>query len=332
MSASFPSLRLRRLRRTETLRDLVRETQISTDDLIHPLFIDEGIDEPHAIPTMPGLVRLPERQLAEQIRQLARDGLKAVMLFGISHHKDAIGSDTWKQDGLVARMVRTAKQAAPEMIVIPDLCFCEYTDHGHCGVVDDGEVNNDATLANLGKQAVVAAQAGAEMVAPSGMMDGQVQAIRVALDAAGFQHVAIMAYASKFTSALYGPFRVAADCGLKGNRAGYQLDPMNQRAALLEARLDEAEGADFLMVKPGLPYLDVLSKIREVSLLPVATYQVGGEYAMIKFAAQSGAINERQTVLETLGAFKRAGADVIVTYFAHDVARWLNTSTDSAGL
>lgn len=325
MSASFPTLRLRRLRRTETLRDLVRETRISTDDLIHPLFVDEGLDEPRAIPTMPGLFRLPERHLAEHIRTLARDGLKAVMLFGISHHKDAVGSDTWNPDGLVARMVRTAKQAAPEMIVIPDLCFCEYTDHGHCGVVENGAVANDATLANLGKQAVVAAQAGADIVAPSGMMDGQVKAIRASLDAAGFQNIAIMAYASKFTSALYGPFRAAADCGLKGNRAGYQLDPMNRRAALLEARLDASEGADFLMVKPGLPYLDVLSKIRETSLLPLATYQVGGEYAMIKFAAEAGAIDERQTVLETLGAFKRAGADLIVSYFAHDVARWLNT-------
>ena len=318
---TFPSARLRRLRGTPALRDLVRETTLSATDLIQPIFVEEGIDDPLPVDSMPGVERIPERRLAHAVERLARDGVRAVMPFGVSHRKDATGSDACRMDGLVARMVRTAKDAAPDLVVIPDLCFCEYTDHGHCGVLVRGQVVNDATIENLARQAVIAADAGADMIAPSAMMDGQVAAIRQALDAAGHAHVPIMAYSSKFASAFYGPFRAAAGCELKGDRKTYQMDPLNGREALRESLLDEAEGADILMVKPGLPYLDVLSRLRERTLLPLAAYQVSGEYAMIKFAAAAGAIDERQVVRETLGAFKRAGADLILTYFARDAIR-----------
>ncbi len=321
MAASFPTTRLRRLRRTEALRGLVRETSVTANDLIYPIFVDEGIDEPLPIAAMPGVSRIPERKLEHVVEAIARDGIKALMLFGISHHKDASGSDAWNPNGLVARMTRKAKRAAPELVVIPDTCFCEYTDHGHCGVIEHGHVANDATLANLARQAVTAAAAGADMIAPSGMMDGQVAAIRAALDEAGHIDTPIMAYSSKFASALFGPFRAAAGCELQGDRKTYQLDPMNGREALHESLLDEAEGADLLMVKPGLAYLDILARLRERTLLPLAVYQVSGEYAMIKFAAAAGAIDERLVVRETLGAFKRAGADLILTYFARDIVR-----------
>ncbi len=317
----FPATRLRRLRRSAVLRDMVRETVLTANDLIQPVFVEEGIDEPCPVPSMPGIDRIPERGLEREIEQLARDGVKSVMLFGVSHHKDAAGSDAWRPDGLVSRMIRHAKRAAPELVVIPDLCFCEYTDHGHCGVLEHGRVLNDATLDNLGRQAVTAIEAGADMVAPSGMMDGQVTAIRRALDAAGHADAPIMAYSSKFASAFYGPFRAAAGCELKGDRKTYQADPMNGREALRESLLDAEEGADILMVKPGLPYLDVLARLRERTLLPIAVYQVSGEYAMIRFAAAAGAIDEGQVVRETLGAFKRAGADLILSYFARTVIR-----------
>jgi porphobilinogen synthase len=319
--APFPTTRLRRLRQSEALRSLVRETAVTANDLIHPLFIEEGIDEPLPIAEMPGVARLPERKLEHAVEGLARDGVKALMLFGISHHKDATGSDAWARDGLVARMVRKAKRAVPELVVIPDICFCEYTDHGHCGVIEHGQVANDATLENIARQATVAADAGADIIAPSGMMDGQVTAIRQALDAAGHSNMPIMAYSTKFASAFYGPFRVAAGCELQGDRKTYQMDSMNGREALRESLQDEAEGADMLMVKPGLAYLDVLARLRERTLLPIAVYQVSGEYAMIKFAAAAGALDERLVVRETLGAFKRAGADLILSYFARDVIR-----------
>jgi porphobilinogen synthase len=319
--APFPTTRLRRLRQSEALRSLVRETAVTANDLIHPLFIEEGIDEPLPIAEMPGVARLPERKLEHAVEGLARDGVKALMLFGISHHKDATGSDAWARDGLVARMVRKAKRAVPELVVIPDICFCEYTDHGHCGVIEHGQVANDATLENIARQATVAADAGADIIAPSGMMDGQVTAIRQALDAAGHSNMPIMAYSTKFASAFYGPFRVAAGCELQGDRKTYQMDSMNGREALRESLQDEAEGADMLMVKPGLAYLDVLARLREHTLLPIAVYQVSGEYAMIKFAAAAGALDERLVVRETLGAFKRAGADLILSYFARDVIR-----------
>lgn len=321
MTASFPIVRGRRLRRSETLRALVRETRVCADDLIYPVFVEEEIDAPQPIPSMPGVWRVPESHLADEVKAIAADGVKAILLFGVSHHKDADGSDSFAADGLMARSVRIAKAACPEMVVITDNCFCEYTDHGHCGVVRDGCVDNDATLENLARQAVVAAEAGADMVAPSAMMDGQIAAMREALDDAGFDEVPIMAYSSKFASSLYGPFRAAAGSSLKGDRKTYQMDPMNGREALRESLLDEAEGADILMVKPALAYLDVLAGVRSRSLLPIAAYQVSGEYAMIKFAAQAGAIDEARAVRETLGSIKRAGADLIITYFARDIAR-----------
>jgi porphobilinogen synthase len=317
----FPAVRLRRLRRSAVLRDLVRETTLTPYDLIQPIFVEEGLDEPQPVASMPGVARIPERKLEREIEAIAKDGVKAVMLFGVSHNKDAAGSDAWRPDGLVARMVRHAKRAVPEIVVIPDLCFCEYTDHGHCGVLLDGHVHNDTTLENLGRQAVAAIEAGADMVAPSGMMDGQVTAIRQALDAAGCTEAPIMTYSSKFASAFFGPFRAAAGCDLKGDRKTYQLDPSNGREAVRESLLDEAEGADILMVKPGLPYLDVLARLRDRTLLPIAVYQVSGEYAMIRFAAAAGALDEDKVVRETLGAFKRAGADLILSYFARTVIR-----------
>ncbi|MCS6136096.1 porphobilinogen synthase [Shewanella baltica] len=321
-----PLRRLRRLRSSEAMRDLLRETHISLSDLIHPLFIEEHITHAVPISTLPGISRLPETALAEEVRELYALGIRYVMPFGISHTKDDKGSDTWDDNGLLARMVRTIKAAVPEMMVIPDICFCEYTDHGHCGVVHNNEVCNDLTVENLVKQSVTAAKAGADMLAPSAMMDGQVKAIRQGLDAAGFEHVAILAHSAKFASSFYGPFRAAVDCELSGNRKGYQLDYANGRQALLEASLDEAEGADILMVKPGTPYLDVLSRLRQETHLPLAAYQVGGEYAGIKFAALAGALDERAVVTETFIGLKRAGADLIVSYYTKQYAQWLAES------
>ncbi len=317
----FPTVRHRRLRRTPALRALVRETRLHADDLILPIFVEEGIDDPVPIGSMPGVSRIPERHLAREIDAIARDGVRSILLFGISHHKDASGSDTLGAEGLMARMTGIAKTAAPELIVITDNCFCEYTDHGHCGVIEHGHVDNDRTLSNLARQCVVAADAGADMIAPSAMMDGQIAAIRKALDDAGHGQIPIMSYSSKFASAFYGPFRAASGCDLQGDRNTYQMDPMNGREALRESDTDEAEGADILMVKPGMPYLDVLARIRDRTDLPLAVYQVSGEYAMIKFAAQAGAVDEERVVMESLGAFKRAGADLVLSYFARDVVR-----------
>ena len=321
-----PLRRLRRLRSSEAMRDLLRETHISLSDLIHPLFIEEHITHAVPISTLPGISRLPESALADEVRELYALGIRYVMPFGISHTKDDKGSDTWDDNGLLARMVRTIKAAVPEMMVIPDICFCEYTDHGHCGVVHNNEVCNDLTVEHLVKQSVTAAKAGADMLAPSAMMDGQVKAIRQGLDAAGFEHVAILAHSAKFASSFYGPFRAAVDCELSGNRKGYQLDYANGRQALLEASLDEAEGADILMVKPGTPYLDVLSRLRQETHLPLAAYQVGGEYAGIKFAALAGALDERAVVTETFIGLKRAGADLIVSYYTKQYAQWFAES------
>jgi porphobilinogen synthase len=317
----FPKVRMRRMRKTETLRSLVRETAVSIDGLIYPVFVEEGIDSPVPVMSMPGISRIPERDLAREIKAISAEGIRAIMMFGVSHKKDAAGSDSWDPDGLLARMIKRAKDAAPELMVIADTCFCEYTEHGHCGVIDGPHVHNDLTIANLAKQAVNAANAGADIIAPSSMMDGQVAAVRKGLDAAGYQDLPIMAYSSKFASSFYGPFRAAAGCSLKGDRLAYQLDPANLREAIRESLVDEAEGADILMVKPGLPYLDILAKLRERTLLPLAVYQVSGEYAMIKFAAQAGAIDEKRVARESLLALKRAGADFVITYFARDIAR-----------
>jgi len=321
MSPAFPLTRLRRLRATPALRDLVQETTVTLNDLIYPIFVEEELDDFAPVESMPGVFRIPERKLAAAVKEISAAGIRALMLFGVSHHKDDSGSDSWNPKGLLARMIKRCKDAAPGLVVISDTCFCEYTSHGHCGVIDHGDVHNDHTIENLGRQAVVAAQAGADMIAPSAMMDGQVTAIRRALDGSGFPGMPIMAYSSKFASAFFGPFRAAAGCDLQGDRKAYQLNPFNGREALRESLSDEAEGADILMVKPGMPYLDVLAAVRQRTLLPLAAYQVSGEYAMIKFAAQAGAIDEARVVREALGAFKRAGADLIMTYFAMDIAR-----------
>ncbi|MGK0409282.1 MAG: porphobilinogen synthase [Shewanella psychromarinicola] len=305
------------------MRDLLRESHLLLNDLIHPLFIEEQIDQAVPISTLPGISRIPESYLADEIRELYALGIRYVMPFGISHTKDAQGSDTWNDNGLLARMIKTIKSAVPEMMVIPDICFCEYTDHGHCGVIQNNKVCNDITVENLVKQSVTAAKAGADMLAPSAMMDGQVKAIRLGLDAAGFQDVAILAHSVKFASSFYGPFRTAVDCELSGDRKGYQLDYANGRQALLEASLDEAEGADILMVKPGTPYLDVICRLRQETHLPLAAYQVGGEYAGIKFAALAGALDEKAVVTETFIGLKRAGADLIVSYYTKQYATWL---------
>jgi porphobilinogen synthase len=275
------------------------------------------------IASMPGVVRHTEAGLGDAVARAWEAGIRAVILFGVSRNKDAVGSDTWSPEGLLARMVRSARAAAPDMVVISDNCFCEYTDHGHCGVVHGDEVLNDATLANLQRQAVTAARAGVDMLAPSGMMDGMIAAMRAGLDAEGFSHIPIMSYSTKFASAFYGPFRDAVDSSFKGNRSAYQMDFCNGREALAESMQDEMEGADILMVKPGLAYLDVIADIRAHSQRPLAVYQVSGEYAMMKAAVAAGVMEERALVMETMMAFRRAGADLILTYFAEDVARWL---------
>lgn len=319
-----PSFRFRRLRETETLRSLVRETQLTKNDLILPLFVEEGIDAAVPIDSMPGVVRHTEAGLSDAVHKAYSCGVRAVILFGVSHCKDNIGSDSWSDDGLMARMIRSAKAAEPDMLIISDNCFCEYTDHGHCGVISGDTVDNDATLDNLCLQSLAAARAGADMLAPSGMMDGMIAAMRASLDAEGYASLPIMSYSSKFASAFYGPFRDAVDSNFKGSRSSYQLDIANGREAVAESVRDQQEGADILMVKPGLAYLDILSRVRAATERPLAVYQVSGEYAMIKAAAAAGVIDEREMVIETLTAFKRAGADLILTYFAEQVCDWLD--------
>ena len=318
-----PSFRFRRLRRTQVLRDLTRQTHLSANDFILPLFIEEQIDTPVAIESMPGVSRIPEANLEQRVKAVWANGVKAIILFGVSHQKDDCGSDSWDDNGLLSRCIKVAKAAVPQMLVISDNCFCEYTDHGHCGVVVNNDVDNDLTLENLQKQVISSARAGADMIAPSGMMDGMIASIRQALDAAGFNHIPVMSYSTKFASAFYGPFREAVVSSFKGTRNTYQQDPANGREALAESMQDEAEGADILMVKPGLAYLDVIADIRAHSSLPLAVYQVSGEYAMIKAAAAAGVIDEKAIVLETMIAFKRAGCDLIITYYAEDLVRWI---------
>lgn len=336
-SDRFPHVRMRRLRRTEAMRDLVRENAVTANDLIVPIFVEENIDERVAVPSMPGVFRETEKSLEARVKSIAESGVRSLMLFGVSHNKDAIGSDSMDPNGLLARMIRRAKDAAPDMAIIADVCFCEYTDHGHCGpLCAHGDVDNDRTLENIAMQSVVACEAGADIIAPSGMMDGQVSAIRHALDVTGFSDIPVMAYAAKFASCFYGPFRDAAGCALGANpnvrkdRKSYQLDPANAREALRDAELDEREGADMLMVKPGIAYLDILARLRTQTELPLAVYQVSGEYAMMRFAAQAGALNYHDAMMESLLAFKRAGADMILTYAGEDVARALRDGTKLA--
>ncbi|HVK67229.1 MAG TPA: porphobilinogen synthase, partial [Polyangium sp.] len=325
----FPTERPRRLRRSPAIRSLVRETSLAPSDFILPLFFHEVLDAPRPISTMPGVFQLPVAAAAEQARQARSLGLGGVILFGLPRTKDASGSSAYDPNGPVPRAVAALKDAAPDLLVITDVCVDEYTEHGHCGILKPGprgelEVDNDATLEVLAKAAVVHAAAGADIVAPSDMMDGRVGAIRRALDGEGHEGTAILSYAVKYASSFYGPFREAADCAPKfGDRAGYQMDPANTREALREARLDEEEGADLLMVKPALPYLDVIAKVRAASPLPLGAYNVSGEYAMIKAASAAGMIDEKRAVLELLTSIRRAGADFILTYHAVDAARWL---------
>jgi porphobilinogen synthase len=336
--ASFPTARPRRLRATPALRRMVRETSLAPDDFIYPLFITHGRGVPEPIPSMPGVSQRSVDQLPSLAEDVARLGVPAVILFGIPEHKDPIGEENFDPGGVIPRAIRALKDAIPELVVITDVCLCEYTDHGHCGVLNtgngaprphvhlpEGYVLNDETLPILGQVAVAHAAAGADIVAPSGMIDGMVAAIRTALDAADFDHIPIMSYAVKYASSFYGPFRDAAEGAPKfGDRKSHQMDPANAREALREAALDVAEGADFLMVKPALPYLDVIRQLRDTfPQLPLAAYNVSGEYAMIKAAAANGWIDERGAVLEALTGIKRAGADLIITYHALDAARWL---------
>ena len=321
---SFPARRLRRLRRTPALRRLVAEATVAADDLVAPLFVREGIEAPQPISSLPGVVQHTRESLRKEVRELVDLGLPAMILFGVPEHKDAEGSGAYAADGIVQMALRDLRDEVGEsLVLIADLCLDEYTDHGHCGVVRaDGVVDNDATLELYTRIAVAQADAGAGIVAPSGMMDGQVGAIRTALDAAGHDEVAIVAYAAKYASALYGPFREAVDVTIAGggDRKGYQQDWHNRREALSEVALDVEEGADIVMVKPALAYLDVIAAVRERVDLPVAAYHVSGEYAMVKAAAERGWIDGRAVALEHLTAVKRAGADIILTYFARELA------------
>ena len=319
-----PHDRLRRLRRTEALRRLVRETKLSPDDFVYPLFVVHGSGVRNAIPSMPGQYQLSLDQLAAEARELRALGIPAVLLFGIPASKDEQASEAYAADGIVQQAVGALKQAAPDLLVITDVCLCEYTSHGHCGVIREGDVDNDATLPLLARTALSHAQAGADIVAPSAMMDGQVAAIRWALDEGGCPNTPIMAYAAKYASAFYGPFREAAESAPQfGDRCGYQMDPPNAREALREIEADIAESADIVMVKPALAYLDVIARARRRFDLPLAAYNVSGEYAMIKAAVANGWLDERRIVLEVLTAIKRAGADIVISYHAKDAARWL---------
>jgi len=328
-SARFPQVRPRRLRQHPKLRDLVRENRLTTHDLIAPLFVYHGTNLKREIKSMPGQFQWSVDRMTEPVYELEKAGVPGVILFGIPAEKDAIGHHALDPQGLVQQAIRRIRETSPEMLIITDLCFCEYTDHGHCGPLTTTQgrtdVDNDATLELLGRQAVSHAQAGADVIAPSGMMDGMVGAIRAALDAAGFASIPIMAYSAKFSSAFYGPFRDAAESAPSfGDRRSYQMDPANGDEAIRETALDLAEGADIVMVKPALAYLDIARRIKDTFGVPVAAYNVSGEYAMVKAAAERGWIDEKRIVLEMLTGFKRAGIDMILTYHALDAARWLN--------
>lgn len=320
----FPIFRPRRLRANENLRRLVRETTLCTDDLIYPMFVVHGVDVAYEIPSMPGCCQYSVDRLVKAAKTLAVLRIPGIILFGIPQFKDSVGSEAYADDGIIQQAIRAIKDAVPDLLVMTDVCLCEYTDHGHCGVVHEGEVLNDATLSLLAKAALSHARAGADVIAPSDMMDGRIGAIREALDENGYDQIPIMAYAAKYASAFYGPFREAAESAPQfGDRRSYQMDPPNAEEALREVALDLEEGADILMVKPALSYLDVISRVKESFQVPVAAYNVSGEYAMIKAAAQNGWIDERRVALEVLTSIKRAGADIILTYFAKSVVEWL---------
>ncbi|HLT30138.1 MAG TPA: porphobilinogen synthase [Myxococcaceae bacterium] len=323
---SFPIHRPRRLRRSETLRRMVRETELLPSDLILPLFVTEGEGIRRPVPSMPGVFNLSVDEVVKEAREAHALGIPSLVLFGIPGHKDARGTQAWAEDGVVQRALRAIKDAVPELELVADICLCEYTDHGHCGVIEGGHhIANDATLPLIAKMAVSCARAGADIIAPSDMMDGRVGALRAALDGDGFSDTPIMSYAVKYASAFYGPFRDAAQSAPSfGDRRGYQMDPANVREGLKEVRLDLEEGADMVMVKPALSYLDVIHRVREEVDVPVAAYNVSGEYAMIHAAAERGWIDRERIILEVLTSIRRAGADLILTYHAPEAARLLN--------
>jgi porphobilinogen synthase len=320
----YPSYRMRRLRRTPTVRRMLRETTLSPDDLIYPLFVIHGENVNNPIQSMPGCSQLSIGNLLAEVREVAQLGIPAVLLFGIPSHKDSAATAAYDPEGIVQLAVKAIKDEVPELLVITDVCLCEYMDHGHCGVIQDGEVLNDVTLELLSKMAVTHAEAGVDLVAPSDMMDGRVAAIRNALDDEGLYDAGIMAYSAKFASAFYGPFREAAESTPAfGDRKSYQMDPPNGEEAVREVLLDIEEGADIVMVKPALPYLDVIRAVKQETRFPLAAYSVSGEYAMIKAAAEKGWLDEERCVLEAMTGIKRAGADLLITYWAKDLARWL---------
>ncbi len=320
----FPDYRPRRMRRTENLRRMIRETSLSVDDLIYPLFVVPGKGVRDPISSMPGQYHFSVDELVREVAKTKDLGIPAIILFGLPETKDEVGSSGYDPDGIVQRGLKAIKEEVEDIILITDVCLCEYTSHGHCGVLKGDEVDNDATLELLARQALSHAKAGADMVAPSDMMDGRVSEIRGVLDEEGYAHIPIMSYAAKFASAFYGPFREAAQSAPSfGDRRGYQMDPANSREALRETALDVEEGADIVMVKPAMAFMDIICLVREEFGLPVAAYNVSGEYAMVKAAAEKGWIDEKKVTLELLTGIKRAGADMILTYHAPDVARWL---------
>jgi porphobilinogen synthase len=321
---SFPVHRPRRLRKTEPLRNLVRETRLSAASFVYPLFVCPGSSVRQQVSSMPGVFQQSADRIVEDCREVESLGIPAVILFGLPETKDPRGQSSLQQSGVVQRSIESIRKAKLNLVVITDVCLCEYTDHGHCGVIENGEIANDATLAVLAEQSLSHARAGADIVAPSDMMDGRVAAIRRKLDENNFQDLPILAYAAKYCSGFYGPFREAADSAPQfGDRRSYQMDPANAREALKEVALDLEEGADMIMVKPALPYLDVIRRVREEFSVPVGAYNVSGEYAMVKAAVQNGWLDEKRVVLEILTGIQRAGADIILTYHAKDAARWL---------
>ncbi len=319
-----PMARLRRLRETDAIRSMVRETSLAVSDLIYPIFVTHGRDRREPVDTMPGSYHLSLDKLLDEIDEVAELGIPGVILFGLPARKDMLGSEAYDRNGIIQEAIRVIKKTIPHLLVITDVCLCQYTSHGHCGVVDGGRIDNDSTLELYTRTALSHAEAGADVVAPSGMMDGQVAAIRAGLDGGGFGHLPIMAYAAKHASAFYGPFRVAADSAPQyGDRRSYQMDPANGRMALREIQADIDEGADIVMIKPALPYLDVIARARDRFDHPIAAYNVSGEYSLVKAAAANEWIDEEQVTLELLTGIRRAGADIIITYHAKDAARWL---------
>jgi len=316
--------RTRRLRKTENIRRLVRETKLSVDDLIYPLFIEEGVGIDREIISMPGIKRFSLDKIANELDEVVSLNIPAVLLFGIPSNKDDVGSETWNDNGIIQQAIRYIKKNYPDLYVITDVCFCEYTSHGHCGIIHENDVDNDATLVNIAKQSISHAMAGADMIAPSGMMDGTIAMVRETLDTKGFVNLPIMAYSVKYASAYYGPFRDAADSAPSfGDRRTYQMDSANRDEALRKATFDDQEGADILMVKPALSYLDIIRDLKNNFDRPIACYNVSGEYAMIKAAGEKGWIDEKKVMMESLLSMKRAGADIIITYFAKEVAKIL---------